>query len=101
MAIDQGDFAIRSPTWLQARRLGHSHRDLAREALGRLAVIELSPIVLERAVEPFPIPVRALDAQHPATLSFLATQRQRPALATYDVRMADAATRLGFTLHPL
>ncbi len=92
--------AIRSPTRLHARRLGQSHGP-AREALDRLAVIELSPIVLERAVEPFPVPVRALDALHLATLSFLAAQRQRPALATYDSRIADAATRLGFALHPL
>ncbi len=93
--------AIRSPTRLHARRPGQSHGDPAREALDRLAVIESSPIVLERAVEPFPVPVRALDALHLAMLSFLAAQRQRPALATYDSRIADAATRLGFALHPL
>ena len=90
-------------TWvrLNARRLAASHGNLAREALGRLAVVELSSIVLERALEPFPAPVRTLDALHLATLSFLADQRQRLKLATYDVRMAEAATRLGFELHPL
>jgi predicted nucleic acid-binding protein len=90
-------------TWtrLHARGLGQSHGNLAREALGRLAVVELSPIVLERALEPFPVPVRALDALHLATISFLADQRQRPVLATYDARMAAAATKLGFDLHPL
>lgn len=90
-------------TWvrLNARKLAASHGDLAREALGRLAVVELSPTVLERALEPFPTPVRALDALHLATLAFLTAQRQRPKLATYDVRMADAARRLGFELHPL
>ena len=90
-------------TWtrLHARGLGPSHGNLAREALGRLAVVELSPMVLERAIEPFPVPVRALDALHLATLFFLATQRQRPRLATYDARMADAATKLGFELHPV
>ncbi len=90
-------------TWvrLHARRLSASHGDLAREALGRLAVVELSPVVLERALEPFPVPVRALDALHLATLSFLAAQRQRPRLATYDTRMADAAARLGFELHTI
>lgn len=90
-------------TWtrLHARRLGTSHGSLAREALGRLAIVELSPMVLERALDPFPIPVRALDALHLATLAFLVGQKQRPALATYDARMADAAARLGFDLHPL
>ena len=78
-----------------------SHGNLAREALGRLAIVELSANVLERALEPFPVPVRALDALHLATLAFLTDQRQRLKLATYDLRMADAATRLGFELHSL
>ena len=64
-------------------------------------MVELSAIVLERALEPFPAPVRALDALHLATLAFLAGQRQRLKLATYDQRMADAARRLGFELHPV
>jgi predicted nucleic acid-binding protein len=90
-------------TWtrLHARRLGTSHGDLARDALGRLAIVELSPLVLERALEAFPVPVRALDALHLATLSFLVAQKQRPVLATYDARMAEAAAKLGFDLHPL
>jgi predicted nucleic acid-binding protein len=90
-------------TWvrLHARQLTASHGNLAREALGRLAVVELSPVVLERALEPFPVPVRALDALHLATLYFLAAQRQRPKLATYDTRMADAAARLGVELYAM
>ena len=90
-------------TWvrLNVRRLAGSHGNFAREALGRLAIVELSARVLERAMEPFPAPVRALDALHLATLAFLVGQRQRLKLATYDLRMADAATRLGFELHPL
>jgi predicted nucleic acid-binding protein len=90
-------------TWvrLHARKLAATHGDLARETLGRLAIVELSATVLERVLEPFPTPVRALHALHLATLSFLAAQRQRPKLATYDVRMADAARHLGFDLHPL
>jgi len=90
-------------TWtrLHARRLGTSHGSLAREALGRLAIVELSQVVLERALDAFPVPVRALDALHLATLAFLVGQKQRPTLATYDARMADAAAKLGFDLHPL
>ena len=90
-------------TWvrLHARKLVASHGDFARDTLGRLAVVELSATVLERVLEPFPVPVRALDALHLATLSFLAAQRQRMKLATYNVRMAEAATRPGFDLHPL
>ena len=90
-------------TWvrLHARNLTASHGNLAREVLGRLAVVEMHPTVLERALEPFPVPMRALDALHLATMAFLVAQRQRPALATYDARMADAAAKLGFDLHPL
>ena len=90
-------------TWtrLHARRLGTSHGSLAREALGRLAIVELSPLVLDRALDAFPVPMRTLDALHLATLAFLVGQKQRPTLATYDARMADAAARLGFDLHPL
>ena len=90
-------------TWtrLHARRLGTSHGSLAREALGRLAIVELSPLVLDRALDAFPVPMRTLDALHLATLAFLVGQKQRPALATYDARMADVAARLGFDLHPL
>ena len=90
-------------TWtrLHARRLGTSHGSLAREALGRLAIVELSPLVLDRALDAFPVPMRTLDALHLATLAFLVGQKQRPMLATYDARMADAAVKLGFDLHPL
>jgi len=90
-------------TWtrLHARRLGTSHGSLAREALGRLAIVELSPVVLDRALDAFPVPMRTLDTLHLATLAFLVGQKQRPMLATYDARMADAAVKLGFDLHPL
>jgi hypothetical protein len=60
-------------TWvrLHARRLTASHGNVAREVLGRLAAVELSPVVLERALEPFPLVVRTLDALLLATLAFL------------------------------
>jgi uncharacterized protein len=51
-------------TRLNTRRLGKSHGEEARELIQRLALVELAPPVLERALEPFPIPVRTLDALH-------------------------------------
>jgi predicted nucleic acid-binding protein len=86
---------------IHARGLGASHGEFLRDTLARLALIELSPLVLGRALEPFPIPVRTLDALHLATLDFLRNQRQDVELATYDARLAETATRLGYTLHPL
>ncbi|HUG52950.1 MAG TPA: PIN domain-containing protein [Vicinamibacteria bacterium] len=82
---------------LHARRLGGSHGEAARELLGRVAMVELVPPVLARALEPFPIPVRTLDALHLATLQFLVAQRQEVALACYDERLTAAASALGFT----
>jgi predicted nucleic acid-binding protein len=68
--------------------------------LGRVALAELSPVVLERALEPFPAPVRTLDALHLATAAYLRGRGQPVQLATYDERMAEAAGRLGIPRYP-
>ena len=80
---------------LNARRLAASHGEHARELLQRLALLELAPPVLARALEPFPSPVSTLDALHLASIEFLRAQRQDVALATYDSRMLAAARSLG------
>ncbi len=69
-----------------------------RLLLGRLAFLELSPPVLARALQPFPTPVRTLDALHLASIDFLRGLGQRPMLATYDRRLAEAATSLDISL---
>lgn len=79
---------------LHARRLTASHGELARELLARVALLELTPTVLARALASFPAPVRTLDALHLASLEFLRSQHQKVELATYDVRMADVARKL-------
>lgn len=83
-------------TRLHARGLGGSHGDDARALLARLSFLELAPVVLARALEPFPVPVRTLDALHLASLEFLLRSGQRPQLATYDHRLRLAAETLGF-----
>lgn len=83
---------------LHARRLATSHGELARALLHRLALLELAPPVLVRALEHFPVSVRTLDALHLASIEYLRGQRQDVALASYDARMADAARRLGIPL---
>lgn len=90
-------------TWarLNARGLGSSHGNDAVELLARIAIVEMLPPVLIRALDPFPVPVRTLDAIHLATMHFLLEARQNVSLATYDDRMADAAQALGFPLAPL
>ena len=83
---------------INARGLGTSHADDVRLLLGRLAFLELVPFVLGRALEPFRTPVRTLDALHLASIEWLRGLGQRPMLATYDRRLADAATSLDVPL---
>jgi predicted nucleic acid-binding protein len=85
-------------TRVHARNAGRTHGDAVRELLARVSLVELAPTVLARALEPFPVPVRTLDALHLATASFLLERRQRITLATYDERMRAAAGRLGLEL---
>jgi hypothetical protein len=80
------------------RGLGSSHGEEARALLGRLSFLELVAPVLVRALEPFPTTVRTLDALHLASVGFLRGLGQRPLMATYDVRLAEAATALAIPL---
>lgn len=84
---------------LNAKSLGESHGEAARELLGRVALLELAPTVLERALDPFPAPVRTLDALHLASLDFLRSRGQSMALASYDERMLDLAERMNVRLY--
>ena len=88
-------------TRIHARRLGGSHGDMVRALLGRVALLELAAPVLARALEPFPTPVRTLDALHLASLEFLRSHGQTVRLASYDERLLSAARRLGIEAHTL
>ena len=85
-------------TRLHVLKLGTSHGDDARALIARVALIELAPPVLARALEPFPLPVRTLDALHLASIEFLRERGQDVELATYDDRLAAAAQKLGIKL---
>jgi predicted nucleic acid-binding protein len=90
-------------TWtrIHAKGLAVSHGEALRANLARIAVIEMQPFVLQRACEPFPAPVRTLDALHLAAIEFLRTHGQTVALASYDQRMKDAARALSIPLFDL
>jgi hypothetical protein len=81
-------------TRLHAHTLAPSHGDLARELIGRVALVEPAPAVLTRAIEPFAMPVRTLDALHLASIEFLRARGQTVELAIYDQRMLAAARTL-------
>ena len=83
---------------IHARGLGGSHHEGVRQLLSRVAFIEMAPPVLERALEPFPVAVRTLDALHLASVQFLIERGQKVALATYDGRLAAAARKLSVPL---
>lgn len=82
-------------TRVHARGLGESHGEAVRAVLGRVAMLELIGEVLGRARQPFPVPVRTLDALHLASLEFVRAQGQVVRLASYDGRMVAAAGALG------
>lgn len=89
-------------TWVRvhASGLGDSHAATIRATLGRIRFAALSQDVLDRSLSPFPTPVRTLDALHLATLVYLRGMSE-VRLATYDVRMAEAATAIGIGLEEL
>lgn len=88
-------------TRINARRLARSHGVHVRALVGRVALIELTPPVLVRALEPFPKPVRTLDALHLASIEFLRKQGQTVTLASYDDRLVDVARVLRIPIYKL
>ena len=73
----------------------------AEQLLRGFSLLDLSRQTLARALQSFPTPVRTLDGLHLATMDFLRAQNQPIELATYDRRLAIAATAMGFALAPL
>jgi predicted nucleic acid-binding protein len=84
---------------VQARRLARTHGDAARALVGRVALLEMVSPVLARALEPFPKPVRTLDALHLASVEFLRERDPEIRLATYDSRQAAAAAAMGIAAY--
>ena len=86
---------------IHALDIGDSHGDAIRQAIGRIGLLELIPPILVRALEPFPVALRTLDALHLATIVFLQAQAQNVKLASYDDRMLKAARKLHIPIYKL
>ena len=86
---------------VHARKLARSHGDAARTLVDRVALLELVAPVLVRALEPFPRPVRTLDALHLASIEFLRERQPAIRLAPYDSRQRAAAKARGIALYDL
>jgi predicted nucleic acid-binding protein len=83
---------------IHVRGLTHSHADTTRDFLNRVVLFELSQEILSRALEPFPVPVRTLDALHLATIVYLRDQPNDIELASFDQRLITGARALGIPL---
>lgn len=81
-------------TRLHASKLAETHGEAANRIIARIALVELAPPVVERALEAFPSPVRTLDALDLATFHFLWRKGQSIKLATYYCRIADMASAM-------
>ncbi len=86
---------------VHAYGLTDSHADRARALVTGIELIELSEPVLARALEPWPTPIRTLDALHLATANYLRQQGEPVELASYDTRLVSAARALGIPIAAL
>jgi hypothetical protein len=64
-----------------------------------VALLELVTPVLARALDPFPIPVRTLDALHLASIEFLRVRQQQVEPASHDARLIAVARALQIPLY--
>ena len=89
--------------WSRAnqRPMSEGDREAVTQLLRGIEYAELYPFVLERALTPFPTPLKTLDGLHAATMDFLQRQGRSIELATYDVRLAAAAEALGIVVRRL
>jgi predicted nucleic acid-binding protein len=85
-------------TRIHARGLTDSHSQLVGLLLKRIHLLEMVVPVLARAFEPFPSPVRTLDALHLASAEFLRVQGEPVIIASYDDRLVEVAQQMGFPI---
>jgi predicted nucleic acid-binding protein len=84
---------------IHARGLAQAKGERAKVLINHINFIEMTPEVLSRALRPFSIVLRTLDALHIATLAHLYARDQSMALASYDKRMTAAAKSLDIPLY--
>ena len=88
-------------TVLNARKENRAQLEFAQELLDRVDLVEMRYDVLERLSDPFPTPLRTLDAIHVATAEYLNGLGEPVKFASYDQRQLDVARKLGFELAEL
>jgi hypothetical protein len=88
-------------TRLNAKQVGEHIENGARSLLAGIELVELSRDALRRALEPWPISLRTLDALHLATADYLRASGEHIELASYDSRLLAAAQAVGIAVAPL
>jgi hypothetical protein len=83
---------------IHAYGLTRSHTADARALIAGVSLMDLAPAILARALDPFPMPVRTLDALHLATIEFMRSRGETVELASYDERLLAGARALGIGL---
>ena len=73
-------------------------RQAILDAVKRFHLVDVSPAVLMRAADPFPVHVATLDAIHLATALELRGELEGMDFATHDRKVADAARSLDFNV---
>jgi hypothetical protein len=86
---------------VRARGIGDTHGEEARAVLRKIYIVEMTQRSLQRALRPFPLPVRTLDGLHLATMDYLREQGERIELASYDNRLIAGAEALGIPIAAL
>jgi predicted nucleic acid-binding protein len=76
-------------------------KERALRLLHHMVLVELTPTALERALKPFPLPIRTLDALHLATVEYLRRDGADIELASYDSRVLAAAKALDIKIAQL
>ena len=90
-------------TPLHGRGLTEACEEAVRSRIGRVAMLELSPPVLARALDAFPgpSPLRTLDALHLASCAYPVENGQPVTLASFDLRMSAMARVMDIPLFEL
>ena len=85
-------------SWVRVHAYGKgaSHGATLALLLARVTLVALDDAACARCRAPFPTPVRALDALHLAAADFLRSRGLHVEMATYDARMLQAASAVGF-----
>jgi hypothetical protein len=86
-----GPKTLKNKLSIDANGLTESHGERGRALLARISLTEMGQDALARALEPWPVSLRTLDALHLATMDFLRRNDGSVELASYDNRLRRGA----------